>query len=78
MNRRDEPLFGCCRGERQNRNVARSLNRGHHLSLVLCAVSGNPSGDDLPSFRNEISENPRIFVIDVDFFIGAESTDLAP
>ncbi len=45
---------------------------------MLRAVSGDPSGDDLPPFGYEISEDPRVFVVDIQFFIGAESTDLSP
>ncbi len=41
-------------------------------------ISGDPSWDDLSSFCNEITKNPCILIVDLQLFIGAESTDLSP
>jgi len=45
---------------------------------MLRAVSRNPSRNDLPAFCNEISKDSRIPIVDIQFFIGAESADLSP
>jgi hypothetical protein len=62
----------------ENGNIARPFNGDGHLSLVLRTVPGDPTWDDLPSFRNKISKDPRILIVDIQFLIGAESTDLPP
>ncbi len=69
--------LGRCRGERQNRNVASSLDRRCHLPLVFCAVTRDPPGNDFSPFGDEISEDSRVLIVDVHFLIGAESTHLA-
>ena len=74
----DEPLLGRCRGEGQNRNIARLFNRGGYFSLVLCAVPGDSAGNDLSPFGDKISQDSWILVIDVQFLVCAESADLAP
>jgi hypothetical protein len=66
------------RRKRQNGNVPCPFNSDGHLSLVFSAVPRNPPRNDLSSFRNEISKDPRIPIVDVQFLIGAESTDLSP
>jgi hypothetical protein len=66
------------RGKGQNGNIPCPLDRDGHFSLMLGTIAGDPSGDDLSSFRNEITKDPCIFIVDLQFFIGAESTDLSP
>ncbi len=66
------------RCKRQNGNITCPFESDRYLSLVLRTVSRDPSRNDLSPFRYEISENPRIFIVDIQFFIGAESTDLSP
>jgi hypothetical protein len=39
-------------------------------------ISGDPSRNDLSPFRNEISKDSRIPIVDIQLFIRAESTDL--
>ena len=66
------------RRKRQNGNIAGPFNGDGHLSLVFRTVPGDPTWDDLPSFRNKISKDPRVLIVDIQFLIGAESTDLSP
>ena len=70
--------LGRCRGEGQDRNIARPFDRRGHLSLVFGTVTGDPPGNDLSPLRDEISQDPRVLIIDVQFLIGTESTDLSP
>ena len=70
-------LFGCGR-KGQDCNIPSPFDSNGHLSLVLCTVPGDPTRNDLSSFRYKKSEDPRIFIVDIKFFIGAESTDLSP
>ena len=71
-------LLRRCRGEGQDRDISRPLDRRCHLSLVFGTVTGDPPGNDLPPFSDEISQDPRVLIIDVQFLIGTESTDLSP
>jgi hypothetical protein len=66
------------RGKGQNRNIPCPLNGNGYFSLVFGTISGDPSRDDLSSFCNEITKDPCILIVDLQFFIGAESTDLSP
>ena len=62
----------------QNGDVARPFDGLRHLPLMFCTVSGDPSGNDLSPFRDEIPENLRVLIIDVQFLIRAESANLPP
>jgi hypothetical protein len=53
------------RRKRQNGNIARPFNGDGHLSLVFCTVPGDPTRDDLSSFRNKISKDPRVLIVDI-------------
>ncbi len=66
-----------CRGKWKNGNIARPLNSDRHFSLVFRAVSRDPSGNDLSPLGYEVSENPRILIVDIQFLIGAEPTDFS-
>ena len=66
------------RRKRKDGDIARPLDRDRHLPLVLCTVSRDPSGNDLSPFRNKISKNLWILVIDIQFFVRTESADLSP
>ena len=65
------------RREGQNRYVTGPFDGDCHLPLVLRAVPGDPPRNDLSPFCDEISKDPRIPVVNVQFFIGAETTDLS-
>ena len=73
-----EPLLGRCRGEGQDRNIARLFDRCGYHSLMLCTVSGDAPGNDLSPFGDKISQDPRVLIIDVEFLVGAKSANLAP
>jgi hypothetical protein len=62
----------------QKRDLPRPLNGQRQHSLVLGAVAGNPPGNDLASFRNEISQCFRVFVIYLEFAIHTKTAHLAP
>ena len=66
------------RRKRKNSNITRPFDGNGHLSLMLRTVPGNPTGNDLSPFCDEISKDLGILVIDIQFFIGAESADLSP
>jgi hypothetical protein len=51
-----------------------SLDCSDQLTLVFCTRARNPFGDDLTLFRNEPLQLLFILVIDIDFFVIAEST----
>jgi hypothetical protein len=77
MDADDSPL-GCCRREGQNGDITRSLDRRCHLSLMLRAVARNSAGDDFTPLGDEVSQNPRVLIVDIELLIGAESTYLSP
>lgn len=52
-----------------------AFDSGSQLTLMASASSGNSSGNDFASFREESSETGNIFVIDFSDFINAESTN---
>jgi hypothetical protein len=66
------------RGKGQNRNIPCPFNGNGYFSLVFGTITGDPSRDDLSSFCNEITKDPCILIVDLQLFIGAESTDLSP
>ena len=70
-------LMGRCR-KRQNGNIAGPFDSDGYFSLVLCTVSGDPTRNDLSTFRNEKSKDLWILIIDIQLFVSAESTDLSP
>ncbi len=67
-----------CRCEGQDGYVPGPFDGDRDLPLVFGTVSGDPPGNNLPSFRHEISKNPRISIIDIELLIGAKPTDLSP
>ncbi len=67
-------VSGRCKG--QDGNISGPFDGDRHLPLVFCAVSGNPSWDDLSSLCNEISKDPRVLIVDVQLLVGTESADL--
>lgn len=52
-----------------------AFDSGCQLTLMACAGSGNSSGNDFASFREESSQTGDIFVINVGNFINAERAD---
>ncbi len=74
----DDSRLGCCCGEGENRDIARSLDRRRHLSLVLRTVARDSPGDDFTPLGDEVSQDPRVLIIDIQLLIGAESTYLPP
>jgi len=65
-------------GKGQDSYVARPLNGDRHLSLMFCAVSRDSPGNNFPPFRDEISKDLWILVIDIQFFVRTEPADLSP
>ncbi len=59
----------------KERKVTSAFDCGGQLALMACAGSGNSSGNDFASFREESSQAGNIFVIDVGNFINAECAD---
>lgn len=66
------------RREGQDGNISCPLDGHRNLSLVLCAVSRNPPGNDFPTFRYEKVKDPRILVIDIQLLIGTKAADFPP
>lgn len=66
-----------CRCEGQDGYVSGSFDSDGDLPLVFGTVSGDPPGNDLSPLRHEISKDPRVSIIDIEFLIGAKSTDLS-
>ena len=67
-------MAGCRKWK--NGDVARPFQGHRYLPLMFSTVAGDPAGDDLPPFCDEIPEDLRVFVINVQFLIRAESTHL--
>jgi hypothetical protein len=44
---------------------------------MTCAVSGNPTRGHFPALCDELRNGPDVFVIDLQGFVGAETTHLA-
>jgi len=66
------------RGKGQNRNIPCPFNGNGYFSLVFGTIARDPSRDDLSSFCNEITKDPCILIVDLQFFVSAESTDFSP
>jgi len=66
------------RRKRKDGDVACPLDCDRHLPLVFCTVSRNPSRNNLSPFRNKISKDLWVLIIDIQFLIRTESTDLSP
>ena len=52
-----------------------ALDGGGQLSLVLCAGTGDPAGQNLRSFGNELAQTDGILVVDFVNAIGTEGAD---
>src|SRR5687767_8678280 len=66
-------------GERQERDVARALDRERHLALVARAVAADPTRHDLAALGDEVLEGLRVLVVDDEHLVGAVAADaLAP
>jgi hypothetical protein len=65
------------RTEGKKRDQARALDGGRQHPLMLCAVAGYASRDDLPAFGNELLEPADVAIADGDGSIGAETAGLA-
>ncbi|OHB32223.1 MAG: hypothetical protein A2X79_08440 [Desulfuromonadaceae bacterium GWB2_53_15] len=64
------------RGNGQQRQIAGALNGLGNLSLVLGAVTGDATGNNLAALGNEVAKCARLFVIDSQIFLGAEAANL--
>src|SRR5271170_5133232 len=66
-----------CRARvRQQRHLARVLDRRGDIALVLRAVAGNPPCPDLAAVGDELPQQPRVLVVDVGDLLLAEQADL--
>jgi hypothetical protein len=65
-------------GDRQQGYVSCPLDGLGDISLVLGAVTGNPAGDYLAAFSDEVAECAWILVVNGYLFVGAETAHLAP
>ena len=72
-----ERLVDGCR-KRQNGNIARPIDSDGYFSLVLRTISGDPPGNDLSTFCDKKSKDLWVLIIDIQFFVSAESADLSP
>src|SRR5262245_3279883 len=66
------------RAERQQSDVAGAFDRNRKGALVLRAGAGNPTRRNFASLGDELSQHSVIFKIDLQFFVRAKATDLAP
>src|SRR3954447_26860754 len=66
------------RGERDQRQVARPLDRLLQGALVVGAGARDPPRQDLRALGDELLQELDVLVIDVVDLVGAELTDLAP
>ncbi len=57
-------------------SLARTLDSGCKLALVLCASSGNTAGKNLSALGDELLKSRNVLVIDNFYFIGTESANL--
>jgi hypothetical protein len=62
---------------RQKSNVPGALYRGGKLPLVASLGSGNATGDNLPSFRDEAFEKVKIFIVNLGDTFCSETAILA-
>jgi len=66
-----------CRCKGQYGNVSGSFDCDGDLSLMVRTVPRNPSGNNLTPLCHKIPKNPRVFVINIEFLVGAKPTDLS-
>ena len=64
------------RGNWQQRQVAGAFNGLGNFSLVLGAVAGDAPGNNLATLGDKIAKCARLFVIDSQIFLGAETANL--
>src|SRR5882672_10999557 len=62
---------------RQERDVARALDRAREHSMMLGAVARGTAGDELAALGDEISQKRHVFIIDIDHAIDAEAAGFA-
>lgn len=67
-----------CRCKGKNGDVASPFDGDRHLSLMLGAVPRDPSGDDFSALCDEIPKDFWVLIVDFQFLVRTESTDLAP
>ena len=63
--------------ERQECDVARTLDGNRYLTLMFSAVAGNTAGQNLAALRNEATEFCHIFIVDMFDLVYAERADLS-
>jgi len=61
--------------KRQQGDLAGLLDGQGKLTLMFCAGSCDPSGNDFTPFSDELSQCFGVFVIDFDTIVYAESAD---
>ena len=71
-------LNGMDRCVRQQCDLTGTLHGQGQFPLVFGTVAGNPPGDDLAAFGNEIAQCFGIFVIYLQFTVYTEPADFAP
>src|SRR5690606_998994 len=64
-------------GVRDQGQVARALDRGRQLALVLRLGAGDPGRDDLAGLGDVLAQGVEILVIDLDHALGGELAELA-
>ena len=60
---------------RQKCNLSCALDRSVDLALMLCACTGNSSGKDLTSLRDEFAKTLYVLVVNVLDLLRAENTN---
>src|SRR6202020_270657 len=63
-------------GVREQRHLARVLDRGGHVALVPGAVTGDPARADLAAVGDVLAEQARVLVVHVADLVVAEGADL--
>jgi len=58
---------------RQQGQIAGTLDRFSDFSLVSGAVAGDTARNDLAAFGDEVAQCARLFIIDGQVFLGAET-----
>src|SRR5271169_468 len=75
----DDFYLLCPSRKRQQRDIARLLDRSRQAALVRRAHSGQASRSDLAAFRHELRQQPHVLVIDRFDLLDAELANfLAP
>src|SRR5690349_8467783 len=64
-------------GVRQQREIARALDRGRELPLVERLRAGDAARDDLSGFGDVLLEDGQILVVDLLHILGGETAELA-